>query len=510
MADANYAEQLKRSVRSVLTAPHLAAFLPAIMILAYWNGGEHLMVLVAIVFPGLLAVGGILTRPARPRTALNDTITGLPQKAKLIAHLDRGFESDAEFEKSCLVLEIDEMQKLEDQLGREGVEHILKTVADRMRSRLRETDLLCALASGRFAISIDKRERVDLEATLQLASRIQNAVNEPVSLDQTRVLLSSCVGFALPTRIPEATGEALLSSAENALQVALVAGPGSIRAYSNGMNLRVERSEHNRDDLTRALNTGEITPWFQPQICAKTGRITGCETLARWQHPTLGLIAPGAFLPAITKSGLLERLGEVMLFGTLRALQEWDRLGLDIPSASVNISSDELNDPNLAEKIKWELDRFDIAPERLVVEILENVIAQTDDDVARHNINALASLGCKLDLDDFGTGNASIASIKRFNVHRIKIDRSFVTHVDTDIDQQKMITAILTVAEQLDVGTVAEGVETHAEHSMLTRLGCDSLQGFSIGKPMPAATFADWVQGYEPKLALREVLPKLA
>lgn len=510
MAVVQGAEQVKKRIRAILTAPHLAAFLPATMIFAYWYGGEHLMVLVAILFPGLLAIGGTLTRPSPASPQKIDATTGLPKRTKLIEHLDFGFMPDAEYEKSCLVLEIDEITKLADQLGPVGIEHVLRIVSGRLRTALRETDLVCVLDVGRFGFSIDKRQRVDLEATLQLAARLQAVVSDPISLDQTRVLLSSCLGFAMPGRSPEANGEALLSAAESALSFAIQSGPGSIRAFSNGMAPRVGRIEHNRETLLRALDEGQIKPWFQPQVCVKTGRITGCEALARWQHPTMGLIAPGAFLPAIAKAGLLERLGEVVLYGALSAVRDWDNEGINVSTVAVNVSADELNNPTLSDKIKWELDRFDTSPERLVVEILENVITQTEDDVAIHNVKALALLGCKIDLDDFGTGNAAIASIARFNVHRIKIDRSYVTHIDTDIDQQNMISAILTIAKQLDIGTVAEGVETHAEHAMLATLGCDQAQGYSIAKPMPAETFLQWALTHEQKRTADVVVPKLA
>lgn len=510
MAIVQGAEQVKRRIRAVLTAPHLAAFLPATMILAYWYGGEHLMVLVAILFPGLLAIGGALTRPSPPALRKVDATTGLPERSRLLEQLDLGFTQDADYEKSCLVLEIDEITKLAEQLGNDAIDHVLRTVSDRLRTALRETDLVCALDVGRFGFSIDKRQRVDLEATLQLAARLQAAVSDPISLDQTRVLLSSCVGFALPGKSPEASGEALLAAAESALSVAIQSGPGSIRAFSNGMTPRVGRVEHNRDTLLCALDEGQIKPWFQPQLCVKTGRITGCEALARWQHPTMGLIAPGAFLPALAKAGLLERLGEVVLFEALTALRDWESAGFIVPTVAVNLSADELSNPTLSDKIRWELDRFDTPPERLVVEILENVIAQTEDDVAIHNVTALTRAGCKIDLDDFGTGNAAIASIARFNVHRIKIDRSFVTHIDSDTDQQSMISAILTIAKQLNVATLAEGVETHAEHAMLAALGCDHAQGYSIARPMPADEFLDWALAHEQKRAADMVAPRLA
>ena len=209
-------------------------------------------------------------------------------------------------------------------------------------------------------------------------------------------------------------------------------------------------------------------------------------------------------------AGLFERLGEVMLFKSLSALRDWDRAGLDVPNISVNLSGDELRNPKLYDKIRWELDRFDLAPERLTLEILENVVADAADDIATRNIAALSALGCQIDLDDFGTGHASITNIRRFDVHRIKIDRSFITHVDTDRDQQNMVAAILTMAERLNVETVGEGVETPGEHAMLAQLGCDHVQGYSIGKPMPFEATASWIEAHQQNLPQAPSLKKRA
>ena len=164
-----------------------------------------------------------------------------------------------------------------------------------------------------------------------------------------------------------------------------------------------------------------------------------------------------------------------------------------MPTVAVNFSADELRNPRLAEKLKWELDRFDLEPKRLCVEVLENVVAGTDNDVIVANIAALSKLGCGIDLDDFGTGNASITSIRRFAIRRIKIDRSFVTRVDEDREQQKMVSAILSMAERLGLATLAEGVETSAEHAMLAQLGCGDVQGFGIARPMPVDETMDWI-----------------
>ncbi|MEZ5768945.1 MAG: EAL domain-containing protein [Paracoccaceae bacterium] len=267
------------------------------------------------------------------------------------------------------------------------------------------------------------------------------------------------------------------------------------------MRPRVEVPDDMTREVVRALENGEIRPWYQPQVSTDTGAVTGFEALARWHHPTRGMISPGAFLPAIARAGLFDRLGEVMLFQALTALRDWDRAGLDVPGVSVNFSTDELRNPRLFDKVRWELDRFEIDPARLTVEVLEDVVAQSDDDMTTRNIAALSRLGCSIDLDDFGTGHASIANIRRFDVNRIKIDRSFITHIDTDRDQQNMVAAILTMADRLGLDTLGEGVESHGEHALLAQLGCSHVQGYSIARPMPLEETAAWITAYRTRLA---------
>jgi EAL domain-containing protein (putative c-di-GMP-specific phosphodiesterase class I) len=199
-------------------------------------------------------------------------------------------------------------------------------------------------------------------------------------------------------------------------------------------------------------------------------------------------------------AGLLGRLAEVMMYHTFAALKAWDGAGADVPQVGVNFTSSELSDPKLTDKIKWELDRFDLTPDRLVVEILETVVASAPDDLITRNINALGAMGCRIDLDDFGTGHASITSIRRFAVTRIKIDRSFVMKADRDPEQQRMISAILTMAERLEVETLAEGVETVGEHVLLAQLGCNHVQGYGIARPMPFDQTLDWISRHKAKL----------
>ena len=253
-------------------------------------------------------------------------------------------------------------------------------------------------------------------------------------------------------------------------------------------------------ELQGALENGQIKAWFQPQLSTDTGQISGFEALARWDHPTRGLISPDEFLPALQDAGKMELLGRAILRDALTAMRTWQDMGFDIPRVGVNFATEELRDPKLLDRIGWELDRFDLVPAQLAVEILESVVASSPEDTVTRNIRGLGDLGCHIDLDDFGTGHASISSIRRFAVQRLKIDRSFVMKVDCDIEQQRMVNAILLMAEQLGLETLAEGVETAGEHAMLAQLGCHDVQGFGIGRPMPVEDTAQWIATHMEKL----------
>ncbi|MAM63829.1 bifunctional diguanylate cyclase/phosphodiesterase [Maritimibacter sp. UBA3975] len=500
---------LRAKLRLILLGPQMLAFLPAIMLCAFWFGGEGLLVVLAVLMPGILVLTGSVPMPwhARPH---RDMLTGLPGRNALISRLASGLTegmNESGDPPVCLVLEIDSAGDLAAQFGETGSATILRSCVERIRATLREGDPLVALAPGRFGVAIARTPRTDLETVIQLSGRLQDAVSQPISLDGTRVLLSSCLGFAMPSRVADQVGESLLDAAESALEEAQKAGPGSIRAFSRGMRPRIAVPDNMTRDLVRALEDGEIRPWFQPQVSTDTGALTGFEALARWEHPEKGQIAPAAFMPAIAAGGLFDRLGEVILYHALTALKAWDKAGLTVPNVAVNFSPDELRNPRLYDKVRWELDRFGLAPERLVIEVLENVVAQSDDDTTTRNIAALSRLGCGIDLDDFGTGHASIANIRRFDVSRIKIDRSFISQVDTDRDQQNMVSAILTMADRLGLATLGEGVETHGEHAMLSQLGCGHVQGYSIARPMPFEETSAWIEAH---LANRPVVPVIA
>jgi diguanylate cyclase len=490
----------RRLMRQMLSGPQALAFLPALTLAAFWLGGEVWLILAALGLPLALILSG--HGGALPMDPERVSSIGENNMTSLLYALDHALDAAALNGRStaCIMLSVDDLPDTQDRHGLAATQALLKVLTLRLSSALREEDRVIALPKGGFGVVLAPMRHLDLETAIQLSGRLQMAVEEPLSLDATTIYLSCSIGFCLGARNPGTNAAALLDAASTALFDAQQNGPSAIRSYTDRMRRKAGSRSDWADDAAMALNAGQIVPWFQPQISTDTGQITGFEALARWQHPDRGVISPAEFLPLLEQTGQLERLGEVMLYHTLSALRGWDASGLNVPRAAINITMEELHNPKLIDRIRWELDRFDLMPARLAIEVLENVVAAAPEDIVSRNINGLARLGCSIDLDDFGTGHASISSIRRFAVSRIKIDRSFVMKVDRDPEQQRLVNAILTMADKLGLATLAEGVETIAEHAMLAQLGCGHVQGFGIARPMPFEQTLDWIREHDAKL----------
>ncbi len=490
--------------RVMASGPRLFLLVPPAMLVAYWTGGENGLVAAAVTIPALIAFLGSQVNTQAPTQVTRpvDGLTGYALRSELVTQLDQVLveRKSSGVSTACLVVDLDDFKDVADRHGRAASETVIRAVAERIGTILRAEDLVARLDGATFAIMLSPVRNADLESVIQISSRIQSAIGEPIPLDGINLYFSCSIGFCLTSRTPEEDGAKMLNAAENALIEARRSGSGAIRSFSKEMKQRIAAEQSLVEDVRVALELGQITAWYQPQISTESGAITGFEALARWAHPDRGLIPPAEFLPAIETAGLLSRLGEVMLYNALTALRDWDKGGMAVPSVAVNFSEAELRDPKLMEKIKWELDRFDLTPDRLTIEILENVVADTGDDVIPQNIKMLSEIGCRIDLDDFGTGHASIASIRRFAVNRIKIDRTFVARIDQDPAQQQMLSAILMMAERLELEALAEGVESLGERSVLAQLGCAHIQGYGIARPMPFNDTLVWIAKHNDKL----------
>lgn len=485
-----------------LIATEWLVLLPAVTLIAYWLGGEGWLISLAIGAPVLWVTITIGLRMWQAPSS-GGAPMGLASDKHLIAMFDEiaGARAVSGRTTACFVVMQDDVETLIDRHGRLAHDAVVAKLAERLSLVLREGDVVARLPEGGFGIGLGSMRRFDLETAVQLAARLQAACVAPMALGELTVYPSVCVGFCLLERASAPTGAALMDAARIAADEAMRNGPGAIRAFTPDMSRhRADRAQL-RAGLEQALDEGQIRPWFQPQLCTDTGTISGFEALARWHHPERGIISPAEFLPLIDDSGLSERLCEVVLYGALSALNRWDKAGYRVPRVAVNFSAPELRNPKLVEKLKWELDRFSLPAERLTVEVLETVASKSDEDVIVTNLAALSQMGCGIDLDDFGTGTASMSNIRRFAVKRIKIDRSFVTRADVDSGQKRMVAAIVSMADHLGLSTVAEGVETPGEHATVAQLGCAHVQGFGIARPMAIEESFGWIERHEKGLS---------
>ncbi|MDB2407567.1 bifunctional diguanylate cyclase/phosphodiesterase [Jannaschia sp.] len=371
---------------------------------------------------------------------------------------------------------------------------VMARLALRVMSAMRGQDKVLRSGPADLTVLLCPTKRADLPVLMNIVDRIQAAVAEPMSLDGDTLRIRSSIGICSEAMARTRSGQGMLSGADAALTIALREREDSVRFFNSDLREQVEIDTQLAKQIDAALDGGQIGAWFQPQIDAETGDISGFEALTRWTHPDLGVLEPERFLPAIAASGRMSELGEAVLNASLDALSSWDAAGLEIPSLCVNLSLEELADPRLADRLTWQVDQRDIAPARIAFELPSTVTERAEDETIQANIDALRQSGFRLDLDDFGTGPATVAHVARFGVHRIVLDRSLVAGIDRDPDRRRVVAAILAMAEVLGIGTLAEGVETEGLQDALRELGCPHFQGFAIARAMPLSDTLTWLR----------------
>ncbi|MCK0169350.1 bifunctional diguanylate cyclase/phosphodiesterase [Jannaschia sp. S6380] len=475
-----------------------ALLFPAMAGLAWVCGQDAVAVTLMMVFPLLLVLDGRLGWRGVRASQAGDTVSVRPlARGPIHDIIDGVLRECSRQDRTTAVLHVvvDDLHVADGAWDTDIGEAVMTRLVPRVAAVLRTPDAVLRQGEDGLVIVLAPTRRADLDVVMAIVDRIQTAVAEPVLVDGCSVRVHACVGICNEGMAPARTGAAMLAAADCALRLARRQGAEAVRVFTPDIQTRVETDHRLSAQVEDALIEGQFRPWFQPQVDARTGRLAGFEALARWHHPTLGVLTPGQFLPAIAAAARCAELGEHILRASLEALVAWDRAGLEVPCVGVNLSLEELADPRLSDRIIWQLDRYDIRPERLAIEILETVTLRGDDEAIMRNVTMLRRAGFRLDLDDFGTGAASIAHIARFGVHRIKIDQSFVTGIDADATQREIVAAILGLAERLGIETLAEGVETVAERAALVALGCPQLQGYGIARPMPLSDTIPWARG---------------
>lgn len=484
-------------LRRCLRWPQVLALLAAAILAAHWLGPAAPLIALPLALLAVPATGGRRCRRSRRGAAPCEGMRLM--RKRLDDTLARARR--AGLGTGCLILGLDDYDGLAARHGPTMADRVTAAQLDRLAGVLRRPDRLFALGSGRIGLLLAPSPGLCSDRILDLAGRLQSILQEPLLIDGITLQIPVCIGLGIDDGMrPRRSGKAMAEAAVSALDDARRLGPGTIRGAAQDRRACPRQSPGDAEDLDGALCGGQIVSWFQPQISTDTGRVSGFEALVRWHHPEAGLIEPAGLLPLLASSGLMTRLGDVMVGQALDAMRTWQGLGHDIPHVGINFSPPELRDPALADKIAQALDRHDLAPARLIIEIRETAVAASRDEMITRNITALARLGCLIDLDDFGMGDASVETIRRLSVNRLKIDRMVINGIDRAPDQQRHVAAMLSLADRLGLDTIAAGVETAGEHAMLAQLGCGHVQGFGIGPPMPLVETPNWIADHHARV----------
>jgi len=485
----------------ILLRREMAAFMPAASLAWLWFGQEGLTLV------GITAL--IVAWMSRP-TAVPIEDAADPKDLRLLPQRPEAEEmmeavareaTSTERGTACLVVGIDDPSTLTRQLSRLEFEEFLHAFGERIRGVLRNSDRIALLEGERYAVILTPTQRPDLESMIQLSGRLQTACDAPFSISARSVNITSHVGFCLMSRAPEPTGKAILAAAEAAAAEAKRNGPGAIRAFTPEVRKAAQAKSSLSDQIEPALEDGRIVAYFQPQISTDTGAVSGMQAVPRWLDREKGILTEADILPAIAEKGLHIRLAEVMLFQCFNALREWEKLPSQPSLVSLPMGLAHVTDPKMFDRLKWEFDRFEIAPAQTCLVLHRDVTAQLDQEVILRNVSQCAKLGCKIELAGFGTGPISVSAIRRTGANRIRIHRSFVTNVERDPEQQRLVSAIISFAGGLGLQTLAEGVSTIGEHAMLAQLGCNHVQGKAISAPLPLEESAAWVLRHDARLS---------
>ncbi|MGZ2256605.1 putative bifunctional diguanylate cyclase/phosphodiesterase [Roseobacter sp. A03A-229] len=420
------------------------------------------------------------------KDANEDALTGLSNRRHFEVELKTwiGNLKTRGTEFAVLYIDLDRFKFVNDTLGHDAGDRLLVSVAHMLRELTTEADLVARLGGDEFVIL--KPLGTSALNVSSLADEIVQKMQAPFSFDGKSTACSASVGVAIANANMDVP-EQVVADADAALYHAKSQGRGRWSFFTEEMHANSIATKQLASDLLLACERREFISYFQPLIDAQTGRIVCAEALVRWDHPSRGILAPVAFLDTAAHLGILKRIDEIVFAGLSGALSDFDDAGVDLPRVAVNVSAARLADPTFIHDIK----SSGINPKRLTVEILESVYLDRIGDVVRWIIDELDELGVTIALDDFGTGHASVQGLLQIRPTILKIDRHFIQPVVADEGARALTASIIGIGKSLGMRVVAEGVESEEHARIVSKMGCDYLQGFYFGKPMSKADLCD-------------------
>ena len=392
-------------------------------------------------------------------------------------------------------LDLDDFKRINDTLGHDSGDQVLQAVSKRLIASVRDTDLavrsepddelntsVARLGGDEFTILLT--DIAEAEEAGIVAQRILDLVSQPIELENNTVFTLPSIGIAIYPQDGD-NAETLVKNADTAMYHAKNQGKGNYQYYLEEMNTRALKRMDMDSEMRKALDQGELLLVYQPIFDINTEEVVSAEALMRWHNPRLGLVSPVDFIPIAESNGMIVEFGQWALQVACHQNMAWQRAGMQPIHMSVNLSGVQIRQAVLAATIEKVLSETGMDPRLLILELTESTIMHDSEKILL-TLDELKAMGIKLSIDDFGTGYSSLSYLKRFPLDYLKIDRSFIKDIPLDNDDMAITSAIIGLAQILNLKTVAEGVETKEQQDFLTAKGCDTLQGYRLGKPMSA------------------------
>ena len=421
--------------------------------------------------------------------ASHDALTGLPNRLLLE---DRATQAIAQADRQAhefalLVIDLDRFKLINDSLGHRAGDDLLREVAQRLKSAVRSVDTAARLGGDEFVILL--AGPISEAEALEIGKRVIHLMEPAIRLLGIDVHISPSVGIAFYPR-DAASVEALLARADAAMYSAKERGRNNVQCYAEGMSTATSEHVKLESDLHEALRTQQFELHYQPKVDTATGRINSAEALIRWNHPQRGLLGPDQFISLAEDCGLLDAIGEWVLFEACRQARAWQDAGLRPLRVAVNLAPSQFRLTNLVDQIRRALDAAHLDPQLLEVELTESAV-MSDAEESIVILESISSMGVLVSVDDFGTGYSSMSYLRRFPIDKLKIDRCFVQEMTRRPEDASIVRAIISLAHGLHLKVIAEGVETSEQLALLANLGCDQYQGFYYSPALSSGEFIE-------------------
>ena len=422
--------------------------------------------------------------------AYHDTLTGLPNRKSFYMRLDDLLQHSSRRRSdrtwALMFLDLDKFKQVNDSLGHDIGDWLLKSVAERLKGCLRETDHLFRLGGDEFTIILTNLGR-DIDVA-NVTRKILAAIKQPFVFNGQEIFTSTSIGISVfPNDGWDLEG--LVKNADMAMYTAKNSGGNDYRFFTEEMNSKALHRMKMENSLRKALEHGELLLYYQPLV-DRGNRIVGMEALLRWQHPELGLIMPADFIRISEETGIIVPMGRWVLETACAQAKRWHDMGFDDLFISVNLTARQLNEPDFEQMVLEVLEKSGLPTQSLNLEVTESNMIQ-DPDTCISKMKNLRDKGITFSIDDFGTGYSSLVYLKRFPIDSLKIDRSFISESMKNKGDREIVKTIIGMAHNLNIGATAEGVETEAQKDFLILHGCNTLQGFYFATPLPGEQFGD-------------------